>query len=317
MSAVGRERRFGERVAVQLMIAQAVLFAAENAAIHQIGGRMSISALAFLRAAGGILVVLFLSRDTGIAVFRTRQLGLQLLRGGASAAYLWVLVYSFAHLPFTDATAISYMQAAYIAVFSALILGEAVGPLRWGGAGLGIVGALLVSRPSFATWNMTYLVALLGTALNGLAFVLTKYMQREDNELTTMFYTNLVPVLLNLPILAAGGIPNFGSAALWLPAVLLLGPIGMYAGIVALKYADASSLGPYTLLRLVIAVIAAVAIFHEPPTIGSIVGSVLILVSCLLSANGALAQPGRQSPPSLQLSSASRIGLERIIERQG
>jgi hypothetical protein len=61
----------------------------------------------------------------------------------------------------------------------------------------------------------------------------------------------------------------------------------MYAGIVALKYADASSLGAYTLLRLVIALIAAVVVFHEPPAIESVVGAGLILASCLLSLDGA------------------------------
>jgi drug/metabolite transporter (DMT)-like permease len=138
-----------------------------------------------------------------------------------SALYLWVLVYSFAHLPFADATAISYMQAAYIAVFSALILGESVNALRWSGTVVGVADALLVSRPSFAAWNPMYLVALVGTALNGLAFVLTKYMQREDSELTTMFYTNLVPVLLNLPIVAMGDVPHL-EASVWLVAVFFL-----------------------------------------------------------------------------------------------
>jgi drug/metabolite transporter (DMT)-like permease len=304
-----------ERIGVQLMIVQAVLFAAENAAIHQIGGHLSLAFIAFLRAAGGLVVVLVLARELGLGVIRTRQLGLQLLRGSASALYLWVLVYSFSHLPFADATAISYTQAAYIAMFSALILGESVSALRWGGTVVGLVGALLISRPSFAAWNPVYLVALVGTALNGLAFVLTKYMQREDSELTTMFYTNLVPVLLNLPIVAMGDVPSL-EVAVWPAAVFFLGPLGMYAGIVALKYADASSLGPYTLLRLVIAVIAAVVVFHEPPAIESVLGAGLILASCLLSVDGA---PGRirRLFPTFRRPNASKLALESRHRSRG
>ena len=272
-----------ERFAIQLMIAQSVLFAAETAAIHQIGGRVSFMLLAFFRAAGGLALVLVLARNVGFAILRTHQLGLQLLRGGSTTLYLWVLVYSFTHMPFADATAISYTQAAYIAAFSVLILGEAVSGLRWGGAAAGIVGALLIAKPAFADWNIVYLVALLGTSLNGLSFVLTKYMQREDSELTTMFYTNLVPVVANLPALAMIELPA-PEVLVWLPAVFLLGPIGMYAGIVALKHANASLLGPYTLLRLVISLVGAVIVFHELPDLLSALGATLILVGCLLSS---------------------------------
>ena len=42
-----------ERLAIQLMIAQGVLFAAETAAIHQIGSRAPLMLLALIRAAAG------------------------------------------------------------------------------------------------------------------------------------------------------------------------------------------------------------------------------------------------------------------------
>jgi len=89
-------------------------------------------------------------------------------------------------------------------------------------------------------------------------------MQREDSELTTMFYTNLVPAIASLPALAMFELPA-PETLVWLPAIFLLGPIGMFLGIVALKHASASMLGPYTLLRLVIGVLGAVVVFHERP----------------------------------------------------
>jgi drug/metabolite transporter (DMT)-like permease len=120
-----------QRLAIQLMIAQGMLFAAETAAIHQIGSRVSLMLLALIRAAAGLGLAVVLARHVGFAVLRTRQLPLQLLRGGVALFYLWVMMYSFGHLPFADATAISYTQAAYIAVFSVLILHEPVTRLRW------------------------------------------------------------------------------------------------------------------------------------------------------------------------------------------
>jgi drug/metabolite transporter (DMT)-like permease len=266
------------------MIAQAILFAVETAMVHHIGSRGSAMQLALLRSGAGVMLVGLLAWKTGWSVLKTNQLPLQLLRGFVSALYLWVSMYSFAHLPFADATAISYTQAAYITVFSALILNERVTPLRWTATAIGTLGAVLIVKPAFLDGNIVYLIALLGTSFNGLAFVLNKYLQRPggDSQLTTMFYVNAVAVVCNLPVLATTPLPE-PAIWPWLSGVLIFGPIGMYAGLVAIRYASASSLGPYTFLRLVIAVIGGIILFHEIPDLLSWLGVAAILSSCLLT----------------------------------
>ena len=273
-----------QRLAVGLMIGQAILFAVETAMIHHIGPRGSAMQLALLRSGAGVTLVGIIAWNTGWSVMKTSQLPLQLLRGFVSVLYLWVLIYSFAHMPFADATAIAYTQAAYIAVFSALILNERVTTLRWIATAIGTVGALLIVKPAFLDRNIVYLVALLGTSFNGLAFVLNKYLQRPggDSELTTMFYVNAIAVVCNLPVLATSTLPE-RAVWPWLSGVLIFGPVGMYVGMVAVRHASASSLGPYTLLRLVIAIIGGIVLFREIPDLLSWLGVAAILSSCLLA----------------------------------
>jgi drug/metabolite transporter (DMT)-like permease len=282
----------GQRMAVGLMTGQAILFTVETAMIHHIGPRGSAMQLALLRGCGGVILVGFLAWNSGWSVLKTGQLPLQLLRGFVSVLYLWVLIYSFAHMPFADATAISYSQAAYIAVFSALILNERVTILRWIATAIGIAGALLIVKPAFGDRNIFYLAVLLGTSLNGLAFVLNRYLQRPggDSELTTMFYVNAIAVVFNLPVLAVSTVPE-PEVWPWLSGVLIFGPIGMYLGIVAVRHASASSLGPYTLLRLVIAVIGGIVLFREIPDLVSCLGVAAILSSCLLALAPAAPHP--------------------------
>jgi drug/metabolite transporter (DMT)-like permease len=272
------------RLAVGLMIGQAILFAVETAMIHHIGLRGSAMQLALLRSGAGVMLVGLLAWNTGWSVMKTEQLPLQLLRGLVSVLYLWVLMYSFARMPFTDATAISYTQAAYIAVFSGLILNERVTTLRWIATAIGTLGALLIIKPAFLDRNIVYLAALLGTSFNGLAFVLNKYLQRPggDSELTTMFYVNFIAVVCNLPVLVTTKLPE-PEIWPWLSGVLIFGPIGMYLGMVAVRHANASILGPYTFLRLVIAIIGSLVLFHEVPDLLSWLGLVSILLSCLLA----------------------------------
>jgi drug/metabolite transporter (DMT)-like permease len=274
-----------QRLAVGLMITQAVLFAIETAMIHHIGPRGSAMLLALLRSGAGVTLVAVVAWNTGWSVMKTAQLPLQLLRGFVSVLYLWVLMYSFAHMPFADATAISFTQAAYIAVFSALILNERVTTLRWIATAIGVVGALLIVKPTFLDRNIVYLAVLLGTSFNGLAFVLNKYLQRPggDSELTTMFYVNAIAVVCNLPVLATTTLPE-PEVWPWLSGVLIFGPVGMYVGMVAVRHASASSLGPYTFLRLIIAVIGGIVLFRELPDLLSWLGVAAILLSCLLAA---------------------------------
>lgn len=80
---------------------------------------------------------------------------------------------------------------------------------------IGTVGVLFIVKPAFLDRNIIYLVALLGTGFNGLAFVLNKYLQRPDDdcELTTMFFVNLVAVICNLPVLATATLPRASGLA--------------------------------------------------------------------------------------------------------
>ena len=94
-----------QRLAVGLMIGQAILFAVETAMIHHIGSRASAMELALLRGGAGVTLVGVIALNTGWSVMKTSQLPLQLLRGFVSVLYLWVLMYSFAQMPFADATA--------------------------------------------------------------------------------------------------------------------------------------------------------------------------------------------------------------------
>lgn len=273
-----------QRLASSLIVGQGIFFLVETAMVHHLGGGIPIIQLALLRATGGVVIATLIAFSSN-ASLATKQLKLHLFRGGVALGYLWVLMYSFGTLPFADATAFSYTQVVYVTVFSALILREAVVLRRWIAAAICLTGAFLIAQPSFHDWNLAYFVVLGGTSLNGLSFVLSRYAQRQDNEVATMFYVNLVSAIGGLcliPVSEPIEIPGT-SAALWLSGVCLFGPLGVYLGIVAVKHAETSTLAPYTLVRLVIGVLSGFLVFNETPALPSIFGAMLILISCALA----------------------------------
>lgn len=141
---------------------------------------------------------------------------------------------------------------------------------------------MMIVKPGFQSFSGPYLFVLIGTSMNGLAMVLTKLLEQHDSPLTVMFYVNAVAFICFSPGLA-GGISTMELSP-WLLGLVLLGPIGQYLGILAVRYADASTLAPYSYVRLVLAAAGALLIFGEIPDALTIVGATIVLASCIIGA---------------------------------
>ena len=268
-----------------LMVGQQACFAVETSAIHWFGHSLSVTQLALLRAFGGLLLVACLLPRAGLAVLRTNQLKLQIGRGLVGVGYLVVLVFSLANLPLADASALSYTVALYIPVFGYLILKERFTWEVGVAAIIGFVGALVLIKPSLSFVSVVYLIVLVGTSLNALSYVLNRHLQQLDRSETVMFYTNAISCLAFAPALVQPWPSDAASVAMMLP-ILVLGPLGMFVGIIAVRiHPNIASLAPYTYTRLIPIGFIAPLLFGEPLTARLIIGSLLIVTACLLASS--------------------------------
>jgi drug/metabolite transporter (DMT)-like permease len=272
----------GERLGIGLTLIQQLFFTLDTAAIHWLGSSVTLWQLGFIRAIGGLMLVACLAPSLGWAVFHTRRPMVQAVRAWITVAYSWVIVYSFSIIPFADATAIAYTVAIYVALLAPPILGEIVGPRRYWAVVIGALGAMLIIKPGFSEVSLIYFAVLLLTSLNALAMVLNKYLQRQgDDAATVMLYVNLTMVVSFLPAIAQP-LPPIALWP-WLIATCLAGPLGMFVGILAVRYADTSTLAPYSYVRLLLALAGASLAFGEPPDPLSITGAMAIVVACILA----------------------------------
>ena len=270
-------------LAVALVIVQQLLFVAETAAVHQIGLSLSFSQIAFFRGIGGLLLVSALSRGRPFRFFFTRQPLLQVVRGLLSAAFLWVFGFTYSMLPLADATALGYGSVICVVVLAPLVLGERVGIARWAAALVGLASAMLIIKPGFQSSSPGYLLAFGGAWLNGLGIVVTKRLERNDSAMTVMLWQSLVAVICFSGSLQAGG---HVTASPQIFCLMVLGPLGTYLGILALRYSDASTLAPLSYLRLILAGLLGFILFDEEPDILSILGATAIFGSCALVVGG-------------------------------
>jgi drug/metabolite transporter (DMT)-like permease len=258
---------------ILLFLLSSSLLAGEVIAVHRIGDAASFLQLSLVRSAGGLVLVALLARKTGWAIFRTKSLAFQFLRGTLTVASMWAIFYGFARAPLADATAIMYTRAIFLTLFAWSILGERLDRRRWAGVLVGILGGILIIRPAFQAWDISYLVVLSASILNAAAVVVTKILGRKDSDLTVLAYVSAISLACSLPGLA---LPWPLQLTPWLLAISVLGPLAFYVSQVAIRFAEVSVLAPFDYVRLVISAFVAFAVFSEVPNAGSIAGATII-----------------------------------------
>ena len=192
------------------------------------------------------------------------------------------LFYSLALAHAGLAVTSAILQATPLAVVAGAvwIFGERLGPRRWAAIGLGLVGVLVILRPTMYGIDATALFALAGM----LGFA--------GRDLATRAAPLAVSTaqlgVLGLSMLGLAGALLQGAAPeplAWPPAAALL-PLAVAAVFGTLAYGALTramrtgaigAVTPFRYTRLIFALILAVAVFGERPDLPMLIGSALIV----------------------------------------
>jgi drug/metabolite transporter (DMT)-like permease len=267
---------------ISLYFGQIILFALDTIFIHRIGSGATVMQLALIRNIGLLVVAFAMFGTLSLRIFSTSMLRLQLVRSFVSVITMWLVVYSFAHLPLSEATAISYTQAIFLTLLSALLLSEKVALIRWASIFVGFAGTIVMIRPVFATFEWAYVVALLAAACNALVLVISKPLQKADSPITVITYVAVIGILFNIPGLFLSPLPNLELWP-WMLGMLICGPIGQLCGILAVGQTDISRLSPWLYLRFIIASVFGGAVFYETLDSLTLIAGTVVFISCSLT----------------------------------
>ena len=246
----------------------------------------SLFVVLWLRYAGQMAIVTpFAWRNAGAGFWRTRRLGLQLLRSAALLAATALFFAALRFLPLAEASAITFLAPIIIVVMSHLWLHERPNRARWIASMSGFIGILIVLRPGSAVFHPATLM-LVGTAFfNALYQVLTRKLVDESVH-TTLFYSALVGAVgltLALPWAGSAELPDLRTGLLFLLPGLFAG-LGHWFVISAYLRAPASLLTPFTYLQMIWATLYGYLIFGQLPDRWSSLGMAIVLASGLLLA---------------------------------
>ena len=180
---------------------------------------------------------------------------LHLLRGALGIGMMVGFVYGLRSMPLSTAYAITFIAPMLVTAMAGPLLGETVGRQRWIAIAIGMVGMLVILRPTgqgMATAGG--LAVLIGAACYAASAITVRLLAQRDS-VQAMVLWFLVLLSLGAGLLAAPGWVPLQSSDLWIIAgVGLAGSLAQVALTEAFRRGEASLIAPleYTALFWVV-----------------------------------------------------------------
>ncbi|MEO0677763.1 MAG: DMT family transporter, partial [Pseudomonadota bacterium] len=266
------------------MLAATAMFAASMLCgkLAQLGGGVhpfQVSHARFLFAFLAILVVLALVRPR----FGRVHWALHTARSTCGFLAATAIFAAAAMIPLSDATALSFLSGLFSMVLAVFLLRERVGPWRWCAAGLALIGALILLRPTGAI-EIGAAIAIAGAAIMGLELIFIKKLTVREAPLQLLTINNAIGLALSS--VAVAFVWQWPSGAEWLPlaGVGLSMVCGQALFLQALRGTDASYTAPFNYCVLIFATAYDYIIFAAVPDAVSWAGMAVIVTGAGLLA---------------------------------
>ena len=242
-----------------------------------------IGQVLFFRGFFGIVFYFFVIPKNRLHNFyQTKRPGLHILRCTSGLIALVAIFIALRELPLATVVSISFAAPIFTTIFSIFFLSEKVGVFRWLAVLVGFVGILIITEPGISQLNIFYVFPIIFCL--GLSYVAITIRQLSTTEPVWLisFYFSLSITLLSLVTIPQGWVmPSLNH-------LILLSLIGVFGGVANLwlsqsyKYSEVSLVTPLKYLALVFAIIFGYFIWDEIPTIKTLVGASLVIISTLI-----------------------------------
>jgi len=228
-----------------------------------------------------VLVVILATNKSLRHTIRSNRPALQFGRSLLMLATNGLFFYSISTIELATATTIMFLSPIFVTLLAIPLLGETVGIRRWVGVLIGFIGAVVIVRPGLSEFDAGLLVLLVAAFCHGFYQIFTRQIRAFDDPLTSLFYTGVVGVVvMSLIIPFYWQWPVFAHWPMFV-LVGILGSIGHFCLIRALRVAPASVVSPFSYTTLIWATGFSFLVFGELPDKWVYGGGALIIFSGL------------------------------------
>ena len=237
----------------------------------------------FFRGLFGMITIFFLiPREKYFNFYKTNRPMLHFKRCIAGLIAIVAIFIALRNLPLATVVSISFAAPIFTTILSIFFLSEKVGLYRWLAVIVGFIGILIISQPGFTSFNIYYIYPIIFClGLSYVAIAIKKLSSTEPVWLIGFYFSFSIMIISFFTFHQGWIIPN-------LLDLCLLSMVGILGGLANLwltqsyKYSDVSLVTPIKYLALVFAILFGYIFWEEIPTIKTLMGAFLVIMSSVI-----------------------------------
>ena len=237
----------------------------------------------FFRGFCGMIPIFFLiPKERYLNFYKTNRPFLHFKRCISGLIAIIAIFIALRKLPLATVVSISFAAPIFTTIMSIFFLSERVGLYRWLAVFVGFIGILIISEPGFNSLNIYYIYPVIFCL--GLSYVAIAIRQLSLTEPVWLIglYFSFSIMIVSLFTLPQGWV--FPT----LKDLFLLSLLGILGGLANLwltqsyKFSEVSLVTPLKYLALVFAIFFGYLFWDEIPTVKTLIGSSLVIISSII-----------------------------------
>ena len=231
---------------------------------------------------GALIYFLIMPKERISNFYYTKRAGLHFLRCIFGLIALLSIFTALRNLPLATVVSISFAAPIFTTVFSIFFLSEKVGIYRWLAVLIGFIGIIIIAEPGLTDLNIYYIYPIIFCL--GMAYVAISIRQLSRTEpvwLISLYFSIAITIVSLITLPSGWVMPN-------LKDLVILSFLGIFGGVANLwlsqsyKFSEVSLVTPLKYLALVFAIIFGYVIWGEIPTIKTLAGASLVIISSVI-----------------------------------
>jgi drug/metabolite transporter (DMT)-like permease len=232
---------------------------------------------------GFVMILPLVHMAGGFRAMATQRPLMHLSRNLVHYAGQYAWLYALTLIPLAELISIEFTTPFWAAILAVAFLGEKLTRPKLVAIGLGLVGVLIILRPTGASLDPGHLVMLGGAFCFAVSLVMVKAMTRTENVVRVVFWMLIVQSVIGLvPTILVWRDPPLAIWP-WILLVAFTGTFSHYCLTRALVHAEATVVLPMDFLRVPLSALIGWLIYQEQVDEYVAGGAILILLGNLLN----------------------------------
>jgi len=259
-------------------------FLAMTVAGRETTAELNVFQVLELRSVIGFFILLpLVMMSGGFAAMRTERPLAHICRNVIHYTGQAAWLYALTLIPLAVLISIEFTTPIWTAILAVSFLGEKLSKAKLAAIVLGLVGVVIIVRPSAGSMDPGHLVVLGAAVCFGISMVMVKSLTRTDSVVRIIFWMLIIQSVVGLvPALYEWRNPSLGLWP-WIVVIAFSGMSSHFCLARALAHADATIISPMDFLRVPLSALAGWLLYHEQIDIFTAGGALLILLGNLLN----------------------------------